>query len=537
MLECKYETVKSTTILKEGSQSLEIQGELILPEGFPDIEEIHVFHGYPSGVLGEIADGTLSLYGQVETHLIYQGAQTPEKKGEYGVVWKGENGISFEEKIHLPELNAQWDWETDIAFFSLEAVSPRKVRYSGEVTVRLKGKKDLKFPVISEVKTEADIETVKDRVIIHELVAVAQTSKEVKNQYQLIYPKPPLARVVDAVAVPVGVNTLVSKGQVTVEGFLEVSLVYISRDIDGNEAGVEVSTWNQQNGGVLPFQIKFDIPQAASEQIAVPKVWVESVEVSSGYPENCRFQAMLGARVELLNPKSVEVVLDLTARKDDVIDVLRRSHEIEEIIGVLEKDLVIEQTLTLPVGSCNLERVLLISSSPRLLECQTDLDRVFIEGEAEITLLYLGEDEEGEKIEAACWNRRSGETVTFGEFLEMPGTEEKMIAAVKLSQEGLRIEETDERAVKLVLELKARVLVRGERSLSFVEDCALIRPKDESRPSMLFYLAQPGDSLWKVARRYNTTMATIAKANNIEDLDGVLPCGRKLLIPKKLLVK
>jgi LysM repeat protein len=68
-----------------------------------------------------------------------------------------------------------------------------------------------------------------------------------------------------------------------------------------------------------------------------------------------------------------------------------------------------------------------------------------------------------------------------------------------------------------------------------VKDTALIIPQDTPRPSMLFYLVQPGDTLWKIARRYNTTMDSITIENRVIDPEKEIIPGKKLLIPKKLI--
>jgi spore coat assembly protein SafA len=44
------------------------------------------------------------------------------------------------------------------------------------------------------------------------------------------------------------------------------------------------------------------------------------------------------------------------------------------------------------------------------------------------------------------------------------------------------------------------------------------------------YIVQRGDTLWKIAKRYNTTIDAIVRANNIKNPDLIVP-GQKLIIP------
>ena len=47
----------------------------------------------------------------------------------------------------------------------------------------------------------------------------------------------------------------------------------------------------------------------------------------------------------------------------------------------------------------------------------------------------------------------------------------------------------------------------------------------------VLYMVQKGDSLWKIAKKYRTTVADIAAVNEIENPELIYP-GQKLLIIK-----
>ena len=49
--------------------------------------------------------------------------------------------------------------------------------------------------------------------------------------------------------------------------------------------------------------------------------------------------------------------------------------------------------------------------------------------------------------------------------------------------------------------------------------------------SLIIYIVQPGDSLWKIAKRFRSTIEDIATMNGIENRDKIM-IGQKLYIPK-----
>ena len=48
---------------------------------------------------------------------------------------------------------------------------------------------------------------------------------------------------------------------------------------------------------------------------------------------------------------------------------------------------------------------------------------------------------------------------------------------------------------------------------------------------MVIYFVKPGDTLWKIAKKFRTSVEEIVKVNNIED-ENYLEIGKKLYIPK-----
>ena len=55
----------------------------------------------------------------------------------------------------------------------------------------------------------------------------------------------------------------------------------------------------------------------------------------------------------------------------------------------------------------------------------------------------------------------------------------------------------------------------------------------ENRPSVIIYFTQPDDTLWKVAKKYGTTVERLKKDNNLENADALAP-GTQIIIPKRI---
>ena len=48
---------------------------------------------------------------------------------------------------------------------------------------------------------------------------------------------------------------------------------------------------------------------------------------------------------------------------------------------------------------------------------------------------------------------------------------------------------------------------------------------------MVIYFVKPGDTIWKIAKKFKSTIDDIVRVNGIEDPDKIYP-GQQLYIPK-----
>jgi LysM repeat protein len=160
--------------------------------------------------------------------------------------------------------------------------------------------------------------------------------------------------------------------------------------------------------------------------------------------------------------------------------------------------------------------------------------KVLIEGGLDLGVMYISEGDSERKLQLATWNKTAENELPLAGILEFPGLQSGTILRTQMTLDSLKVEMIDDHRVKLNGIFKVRVLARTPRALFVMSDCAIVVPVEPStRPSMLFYAVQADDTLWKIARRYQTTVDTLVKANQITSPDN-LEVGKKLLIPKRI---
>ena len=118
--------------------------------------------------------------------------------------------------------------------------------------------------------------------------------------------------------------------------------------------------------------------------------------------------------------------------------------------------------------------------------------------------------------------------------IEIPFTQN--IEEPQASQELFAALETEVTHISFCIispeEIELRIALRATGTLMRVDTYDVItqigsenpadRP-DENRPSILIYIVQPGDTLWKIAKRYSSSVDTLQNLNNIKNPDLLMP--------------
>ena len=161
----------------------------------------------------------------------------------------------------------------------------------------------------------------------------------------------------------------------------------------------------------------------------------------------------------------------------------------------------------------------------RLSEARTVVDNVEVEGVLTADILYDCEADE----EPLCMLRRG---IPFGQMMELRGVEEGDEANVSLRLEDIDFQMLSEREGELRATVTMETMVTRQETAETVKDITV----DEETASMpmagaVIYMVQKGDSLWKIAKKYRTTVNDILAVNDIENPDLIYP-GQKLLIIK-----
>ena len=103
---------------------------------------------------------------------------------------------------------------------------------------------------------------------------------------------------------------------------------------------------------------------------------------------------------------------------------------------------------------------------------------------------------------------------------------------LSLDAENCRYELSDKNSLQCRCRLKADGMILGIMPVSFITGIKVDETREKKRESesaMTIYYADEGESIWSIAKRYNTSISAVMEENSLED--EFLPEKKIVLIP------
>ena len=232
--------------------------------------------------------------------------------------------------------------------------------------------------------------------------------------------------------------------------------------------------------------------------------------------------------------------LDMKLYKEENVELLSDLYSTNRELVLDTGEACFDRLLTRNICKCKVAEQLKISKPDRILqichssgsvkldEAEAREDGLHIEGVLEVNLLYLTDDDT-EPVGATT------EMVPFHCVAEADGINADSIWQMNLGLEQLTAVMLGGDSVEVKAVIAADLLVLQpirEQVVTGVKVEPLDMQKLQQMPGIVGYIVQPGDSLWKIAKKFHTTVDNIKETNGLTE-DEIRP-GDKLVLIKEI---
>jgi hypothetical protein len=557
---CQYDQLRYPVFLGDLKWQTLIEAGLQLPENLPKLGTIIGGEFQTGPATATVHDDYIVVTGKIYPQILFL-AELPEKYSkrqrieefesgnsdaeekslpqEYGASWFGEAGISYEERIDIagiqPGMNVLVEVKPIRGVFEKENAS--QISFKGTLQINVGSHSLSMADFVSNISVEATrkLNLAKERLSIEELLSPKKVTIPIHSNLLLPAHKPGVARILKVTTLPVNINQELKQNRLFVRGLIDVNLIYVGSDDEGNPTDIFTNEWDSQTGFGIPFETYLDLDEGDyGELLTLPRVATRNTFIDPRTPHELQCLMDLDLEVGISKIYQKELVVDAIPEEGEIIDCLKYPLNIEEYNGNESGEITLEQEIELPSSAEDIERILACMGTPVDVSVEAADGKALVEGVLHAQLVYISDGAADSSIQVIHFDNSNENRISIGGVIDFPTLQPGTLLRSDIRVESLRAEALDERRLKLVAVFKVIVTARVPRVVFVMQDCASVTPIDESmRPSMLFYIVQTDDTLWKIARRYQTTMETVIRANSIATPDNLV-VGQKLLIPRKI---
>lgn len=518
-MELNKENIEYEQLLQEKTVDTVVKDEYVIPDVEPDVKEILMVDSKPVITSKQMMQNKVYLEGKITFNVLYL-ATVEDSSEVYNVVYTKDFSNYVEINGAQPNMNCTG--ECYIEHIECNVINERKIAIEGIVQLKSSVYKKYEFEVVKEIEDMQDVQLLKNPSSVDKVVGTVEGEIVSKAHIQVPMDKPQIGKVLKCDVSVHKKDIKLLEGKVQIEAFAKVSLLYKaleSRELCYMEDDVFISD-EKDCEGVDYFMNSFS-------KFKVSDVDYDIKEDDLGENRIVDVEALIKNEVKVMYKFNMDMIQDAYS-PSRILDIEKKEYELNVMLGQNTSESIIKENIE--IQDANLKPIKVVM--PLGDVCVTDKkiveDKVVIEGLLNAEIMYGTQDKDR-------YISIVKEEIPFTSTVEIPGAKIDMMCDAKIYLENLEaFVEANTIAVKAVVNAYARV-----NYLTHKEFLINIVPKEDAvidkKASVTIYVVQEGDTLWKIAKKYCTTIDTLVKINNIEEPDNILP-GEKLIIPGRAII-
>lgn len=496
---------------------LTLDDDFNVPDVKPDIDQIITEQGEIKINDIKSMNGKLLVKGVLAFNVLYlsEGDQRPIQN------MSGE--IPFDEMINMDitciddDPTVKWDLED----LSTGLINSRKLSvksiirlyvvvedlYDEETAVRVEGSDDIqcinkKIEVTDVAINKKDTFRIKDEITL---------PSNKGNITQLLYKDISLSNV----------EVRLLDDKFTIKGELPVFIMYTSEDEENPIEYFETD---------IPFSGTIDCNGCTEDMIEDITFGIASKNIeikpdSDGEDRNIDLEVILELGIKVYKTEEPEILCDAYSPTKDVRPIIRDA-VYENLVIKNNSKYRISDRLTIPENQPRLLQICHAQGNIKIDDIMQQDTELHVEGVIEVNILYISEDD------SKPMNSLRG-IIPFTQVIELKGMNEDSNYEIKpyIDQLSVMMLDADEIEVKATINLNAIVFdLISEEIITDIEVADLDMDMLQAMPGIIGYIVKGDDTLWKIAKKYFTTVDSIMDINNLAEAS--VNEGDKLIIMK-----
>ena len=479
-----------------------VEGDMIVPDSKPDILNTICTSGVVCIYKKEILEGKVKFEGSINTYIMYMADDSNDK------VRGLTTNLDFIESIAIPNCRENMSCKLSTNLKSIEAkvINGRKVGIKAALEVQINIYENEEVDVINDIQEKNDIQILKEDIKINSLLGVGDTKIYAKENIN-IDNIDNLAEILKACVTICGKDTKISYNKILTKAEADIKIMYLTEDNRINSVNSKIPIVGFIDMPNISEQNILDIDYEIKNIILKPN----SAEEHSIYVE---LEVLVTANV--YEEKQINLIQDLYNPCENIEFNKKRITTITNKENRCETKQIREKINLEGLEGKNIIDVDVIPT----IEKQNNIGNNICEGNLELIFILSNDELQVDKriqkipfnIEAENINNNDG----------FNNIEISVLNSDFIVQDNM---------VDSNIELEVNTKSYRNSNINIIDQIENTGEKEQEDYSVIMYIVKKGDTLWEIAKRFNTTVDEIVRVNGIENPD-VLDVGQKIFIPR-----
>lgn len=513
-------TEKITLNSRGNGESIQLltEGDMIVPDINPDIYQI--LKADEEVIIDKVKteQGRINFSGRLCVAVLYYGRKTESPvsfmKADY----------SFEDYIVSDDITEDTDADivSELVHTDYRLVNDRKINVKAITGIKATWNNERDVEAVKVVTGDDSIQSKSGILDVGNVEERKTEEFTVREELKLPIGKPDAAEIVETTAEICHRDIRTNGDTVSISGDFKISVVYIGT---GEAYSLDSAEF------IVPFNGNVNIPLTDDNTVCMARMQIVSVSSdiaadSMGEPRVIDVQITVGVVVKAFSHRGV-AVLDDAYSLAYPLDITRKDINYMKIIGRNKAQGVFRNVVTADSKQPDIMQIVKVWGNIRNAKVSVNDNMVKADGVADIKVMYIAKDDD-EPLNVISM------TLPFSQDIEIKGITDQTIFDITSEIEDISFSTLSEREAEVRATISSDVVASDNEEGSIITEINETEAVEAnpSKGGAVIYTVKKGDTLWNIAKKYNTTVNDIVKLNKIENPDLIYP-GQKLLILKK----
>lgn len=498
---------------------LTLDDDFNVPDIKPDIDEIITEQGDIRITDIKAMNGKLLVKGALQFNVLYLSEE------DHRPIHNISGEIPFDEVINM-ELTCADDDPTikwDLEDLSTGLINSRKLSVKSIVRLNVAVEELYDEETAVMVEGPEDVQYINKKVEITDVCINKKDTFRIKDELLLPTNKGNVSSILYSDMKLNNVEVRLLEDKFMIKGELPVFVLYTTEDEENPIEYFETE---------IPFSGTIDCNGCNEDMVEDInfRILKKNLEIKSdadGEERVLDLEVILEMAIKVYETEEPEIICDVYSPSKEIIPVIRDA-TYENLVIKNNSKYRIADRIRVPENQPRILQICHASGNIKIDDVYAEQNELQAEGVIEVGILYISEDDR------RPMNSLKG-VVPFSQTIEVKGMKPASTYDIKPNIDNLSVMmlDSDEIEVKASINLNTIVFDKiVEPIITDIEVTDLDLEKLQAMPGLIGYVVKPGDSLWKIAKKYYTTVDSIMKINNMED-DRIRE-GDKLIIMKKV---